>query len=58
MRLIVRLIAQLVVIVVATLAATSGFVMIEAHKTVESETAATAERVAFELESLFWREIL
>jgi two-component system sensor histidine kinase UhpB len=58
MRLIVRLIAQLVAIVVATLAATSGFVMIEAHKTVESETAATAERVAFELENLFWREIL
>ncbi len=58
MRLIVRLIIQLVVIVVATLAATSGFVMIEAHKTVEAETSATAERVAFELENLFWREIL
>ncbi|WP_442755771.1 histidine kinase [Methylocystis sp. JAN1] len=58
MRLVIRLIAQLVVIVVATLAATSGFVMIEAHKTVASETAATAERAAFELENLFWREIL
>lgn len=58
MRLIVRLIAQLVVIVVVTLAATSGFVMIEAHRSVEAETAATAERVAFELENLFWREIL
>ncbi|WP_457797851.1 sensor histidine kinase [Methylocystis sp. S23] len=58
MRLIIRLIAQLVVIVVATLAATSGFVMIDAHKTVEAETAATADRVAFELENLFWREIL
>jgi two-component system sensor histidine kinase UhpB len=58
MSLIIRLIAQLVAIVVVTLAATSGFVMVEAHKTVSSETAATAERVAFELENLFWREIL
>lgn len=58
MRLIFRLIAQLIVIVVAVLAATSAFVMIDAHKGVEAETAATANRVAFELENLFWREIL
>jgi signal transduction histidine kinase len=58
MRLIIRLIAQLIVIVVATLAATSTYVMIDAHKSVEAETAATADRVAFELENLFWREIL
>lgn len=58
MRLIIRLIAQLVIIIVATLAATSGFVMIGAHQTVASETAATVDRVAFELENLFWREIL
>ncbi|GLI95679.1 ATP-binding protein [Methylocystis echinoides] len=58
MRLIIRLIAQLIVIVAITLAATSAYVMIDAHKSVEAETAATADRVAFELENLFWREIL
>jgi len=58
MRLIIRLIAQLVAIVVATLAATSLYVMIEAHRNVAAETAASADRVAFQLENLFWREIL
>jgi two-component system sensor histidine kinase UhpB len=58
MRLIIRLIAQLIVIVAITLAVTTGYVMIDAHKSVEVETAATADRVAFELENLFWREIL
>lgn len=58
MRLIIRLIAQLIVIVAITLAATSAYVMIDAHKSVEVETVATADRVAFELENLFWREIL
>ncbi|RTL78640.1 MAG: sensor histidine kinase [Hyphomicrobiales bacterium] len=58
MRLVVRLIAQLIVIVAVSLAATSALVMIDAHRSVEAETAATADRVAFELENLFWREIL
>jgi two-component system, NarL family, sensor histidine kinase UhpB len=58
MRLIIRLIAQLILIVVVTLAATSAYVMIHAHKSVEAETAATTERVASQLENLFWREIL
>ncbi|MEK4032104.1 histidine kinase [Methylocystis sp. IM3] len=58
MRLIVQLIAQLIVIAAITLIATSAYVMIDAHKNVEAETVATADRVAFELENLFWREIL
>lgn len=58
MRLIILLIAQLVIIIAVTLAATSGFVMVDAHRNVAAETAATADRVAFQLENLFWREIL
>lgn len=58
MRLIIRLIAQLIAIVAVTLMTASAFVMIDAHRSVEAETAATADRVAFELENLFWREIL
>ncbi len=58
MRLVIRLIGELIVIVAVTLAATSAIVMFDAHKSVEAETAATADRVAFELENLFWREIL
>jgi two-component system, NarL family, sensor histidine kinase UhpB len=58
MRLIIRLIAQLAVIFGVTLVAASAYVMIDAHKAVEAETVATADRVAVELENLFWREIL
>jgi two-component system, NarL family, sensor histidine kinase UhpB len=58
MRLIIRLIVQLVAIIGVTLLAASAYVMIDAHKAVEAETVATADRVAFELENLFWREIL
>ncbi len=58
MRLITRLIVQLILIVVMTLGATATLVMIDAHRSVEAETAATADRVATELENLFWREIL
>ncbi len=58
MRLVIRLICELVAIVALALAVTSALVMVDAHKSVEAETAATADRVAFELENLFWREIL
>jgi signal transduction histidine kinase len=58
MLLVIRLIVQLVAIISVTLIAASAYMMIDAHKAVEAETAATADRVAFELENLFWREIL
>lgn len=58
MRLILRLVLQLVGIVLVCLASTAGFVMVDAHRSVDAETAASAERVAHELENLFWREIL
>lgn len=58
MQLIVRLILRLVGIVAVCLALTAGWVMLDAHRNIEAETAASAERVAQELENLFWREIL
>lgn len=58
MQLIVRLILRLVGIVIVCLTLTVAWVMVDAHRTIEVETAASAERVAHELENLFWREIL
>lgn len=58
MRLIIRLVLQLVGIAFFCLTLTAGWVMADAHRSVENETAASAERVAHELESLFWSGIL
>jgi peptidoglycan/LPS O-acetylase OafA/YrhL len=58
MQLIARLILRLVGIVIVCLTLTVAWVMVDAHRTIEVETAASAERVAHELENLFWREIL
>jgi len=58
MRLIARLIGRLVAITLLCLAATCTFTMASAHRALEAETKASAERVAHELENLFWREIL
>jgi two-component system, NarL family, sensor histidine kinase UhpB len=58
MQLIVRLIFRLVGVVLICLALTVGWVMVDAHRTIGVETAASGERVAYELENLFWREIL
>jgi two-component system, NarL family, sensor histidine kinase UhpB len=58
MRLILRLVSQLVGITLVCLTLTSAWVMVDAHRAVEDETAASAERVAHELENLFWHEIL
>lgn len=58
MRLIARLVLQLVAIALVCLTLTAGWVMIDAHRSIEAETRSSAERVAHELENLFWREIL
>ncbi len=58
MQLIIRLIMRLVAIVALCLALTIGWVMNDANRAIRSETQASAERVAHELENLFWREIL
>ncbi len=58
MQLIIRLILRLAGIVLICLAFAVGWVMFDARRTIEAETASSAERVARELENLFWREIL
>jgi two-component system sensor histidine kinase UhpB len=58
MRLILRLILRLVGVVVLCLTLTASWVMVDANRTIVSETGASAERVAHELENLYWREIL
>ncbi|QGM46517.1 sensor histidine kinase [Methylocystis heyeri] len=58
MGLIVRLVMQLCAIAVFCLALTTGWIMIDAHSSLETETAASADRVSHELETLFWRELL
>jgi two-component system sensor histidine kinase UhpB len=58
MRLIFRLVLRLTAIALACLVLTASFVMVDAHKAIEAETTASAERVAHGLENLFWRAIL
>lgn len=58
MQLIVRLLLRLAGVVLLCLSLAIGWVMLDAHRTIHAETAASAERVAHELENLFWREIL
>ncbi len=58
MRLVAQLIIRLVAIALLCLAATCAFTMQSAHRAVETQTVVSAERVAHELENLFWREIL
>jgi two-component system sensor histidine kinase UhpB len=57
MQLIVRLTLRLVGIVLICLSLTAGWVMADANRTIGAETGASAERVAHELENLYWREI-
>jgi two-component system sensor histidine kinase UhpB len=58
MQLILDLVARLVGVTLVCLAVTVGWVMADAHRAVEAETAASADRVTRDLEHLYWREIL
>jgi two-component system, NarL family, sensor histidine kinase UhpB len=58
MRLVIRLVSQLIGITLLCLSVTLAFVMVDAHRMVDAETGASAERVAHELENLYWRELL
>ncbi len=58
MRLIVRLVAQLVAITLLCLTLTAGWVMVDAHRAIETEAATSAERVAHQVENLYWHAIL
>lgn len=58
MRLLIQLVLRLVAVVAFCLACAVGWVMMDAHRQIEDQTAATADRVARDLGNLYWREIL
>ncbi len=58
MRLIVGLVLQLVGITLICLTLTAGWVMVDAHRAIETEAATSAARVAHHLENLYWQAIL
>jgi signal transduction histidine kinase len=58
MHLLVHLVGRLLAVVLLCLAGAIGWVMVDAHQSIEAETAATAERVGQRLEGLYWQKLL
>ncbi|NOJ38975.1 sensor histidine kinase [Bradyrhizobium australiense] len=58
MRLVLQLVARLFVVVILCLGAATVWATIDAHRSVDRATAASAERVSLALEALYWRELL
>jgi signal transduction histidine kinase len=58
MRLVLQLIARLLIIVLLCLGAATIWATLEAYRSVDRATAASAERVSQALEALYWRELL
>lgn len=58
MPLLIHLIARLVVVVLLCLVGAVGWVMVDAHRAIEAQTAASADRVGRQLESLYWQKLL
>ena len=58
MRLVLQLVARLLVIVALCLGAATVWATIDAYRSVDRATAASAQRVAQALEGLYWRELL
>jgi two-component system, NarL family, sensor histidine kinase UhpB len=58
MNLFVHLVLRLAAVVLVCLACAVGWVLIDTHRAIEAEAAASAERVAGALEKLYWRELL
>ncbi|CCE00685.1 histidine kinase [Bradyrhizobium sp. STM 3809] len=58
MRLVLQLIARLALIVLLCLAAAGVWVTVDAYRSVDRATAASADRVSQALEALYWRELL
>jgi signal transduction histidine kinase len=58
MQLILHLVLRLVCVTLICLMATVGWVMVDAHRAIEAETTASADRVTRDLANLYWREIL
>ena len=58
MHLLLHLIGRLVAVVLLCLAAAMAWVMVDAHRSIEADTAATADRVSQRLEGLYWQKLL
>jgi len=58
MRLVLQLVVRLLVIVALCLGAATVWATIDAYRSVDRATAASAERVSQALEALYWRELL
>lgn len=58
MHLLLHLIGRLVAVVLLCLVGTVAWVTIDAHRSIEAATAATAERVSQRLDALYWQKLL
>jgi two-component system sensor histidine kinase UhpB len=58
MNLFAHLVLRLAGVVVLCLTCAIGWVLIDAHRSIEKETAASAARVARTLEALYWKELV
>ncbi|MCK1641041.1 histidine kinase [Bradyrhizobium sp. 157] len=58
MRLVLQLVGRLFVVVILCLGAATIWATIDAHRSVDRATAASAERVSVALEALYWRELM
>jgi signal transduction histidine kinase len=58
MRLVIQLIVRLLAIVILCLAAATIWATVDAHRSIDRATAASAERVSRALEGLYWHELL
>jgi signal transduction histidine kinase len=58
MNLLLHLIWRLIAVVLLCLAGAVAWVMVDAHRSIEVETAATADRVSQRLEALYWQKLV
>jgi two-component system, NarL family, sensor histidine kinase UhpB len=58
MKLLMHLIARLVAVVLLCLAGAIGWVTVDAHRSIERETSASADRIGRQLEALYWQKLL
>jgi two-component system, NarL family, sensor histidine kinase UhpB len=56
--LVLRLVVRLVGVVALCLALALASAMMDTHRNIDRETSASADRVAAQLETLYWRELL
>ena len=58
MNLLMHLIARLVAVVLLCLVGAIGWVMVDAHRSIERDTTASADRIGRQLEGLYWQKLL